>query len=86
MADCEEGTFVPITIPCYVENQSNELILKNTCHSFNSARMILCFSGKLINVCHIEIYDAGPMLGESRFSAEFRVKIARSRCAPDGLG
>ena len=49
------------------------------CQRFNSARMILKFCEKVINVCHIEFYDAGRVLGFARFWAEFKVKIARPR-------
>ena len=62
------------------------LIYHNARHSFNSARMIFDFRGKVINVCHIEIYDAGRFQGCARFWAELKVKIARSRCAVDGSG
>jgi hypothetical protein len=48
--------------------------------------MILKFRGKVINVCHIKIYDVGRLQGEAQNFAKFEVKIARSRCAVDGSG
>ena len=44
------------------------------------ARMILKFCGKLINVCHIEIYDAGRLRGDGQYWAELRRKL-RGRAA-----
>ena len=55
-------------------------------HSFNTTRMVLKFCGNMLYTCQIKFYDAGRVLGETRFWAEFKVKIARSRCALDGLG
>ena len=41
----------------------------NTRQSFNSTRIISDFSEKVINVCHIEIYDAGRVPGETQYFA-----------------
>ena len=63
-----------------------QILLRDTCHSFNSARMIFDSCFKLVNIYQIETYDAGQVRRYARFRAEFRVKIARLRCALDGSG